>query len=173
MSERNYSFEALAAATNTDWAAGRGELNIALKTIRAQESELSDYALADEIHRRAVLYREVMGEEILLTPTALAKHWIRVHEESSRPKKVEATNQAARITECSLCNGDRFVVVGTRPVKQTQWMIEKGIELSGDAGYEELAACPDCHPVDAGFRRYDGSYAHAPDPARVREMMRS
>ena len=103
MKERNYSYEALAEATNCDMNASRGELNISLKTIRAQESGLTDYALADEIHRRAVLYREVMGEGVLLTPTALAKHWIRVHEESSRPRKVETTNTHAPATKCGLC----------------------------------------------------------------------
>ena len=139
-----------------DWDAGRGELNISLKTIRAQESGLTDYALADEIHRRAVLYREVMGEGVLLTPTALAKHWIRVHEESSRPRKVETTNSHAPATKCE-------TVLGRQ--------VRGGCACA--VRFEEYAPCPDCHPtVDASFWRYDGTRAAPPDPARVREMMR-
>ena len=152
MAERDYSYEALAVATNTDMAAGRGELNISLKTIRAQETELTDYALADEIHRRAVLYRETMGDGILLTATALAKHWGRV--EAQRPKPPPASNQHSAVTRCELCGGDRFVVVAKREQ------------------FDEYAPCPDCHPVDASFFRYDGSRMVPPDPARVREMMK-
>jgi hypothetical protein len=91
-----------------------------------------------------------MGDEILLTPTALAKHWARVDV----PKINRATNQAVKATRCETCNGDRFVVVGLR------------------GEIEEYAACPDCNPVDAGFWRHDGTRVTPPDPARVREMMR-
>lgn len=83
---RDYSFEALAEVTSTDPAAGRGELNVALKSIRAQEPEITDsYLLADEIHTRAKMYRQVMPEA-MLTPTALCKHWKRVKEEMARKR---------------------------------------------------------------------------------------
>jgi hypothetical protein len=82
---RNYSYEALAEVTATDWNEGRGQLNTALKSIRAQSEIEDDYLLSCEIHERAKMYRAVF-EGAALTPTALAKHWIRVYEET-RPRK--------------------------------------------------------------------------------------
>lgn len=85
---RDYAYEALAEVTSTDMDVGRGQLNAALKSIRSQSSDLEDsYLLAAEIHDRAKLYRALMPE-VVLTPTALAKHWKRVKEAS--PKKIGA-----------------------------------------------------------------------------------
>ena len=169
---RDYAFEALAEVTGTDWSAGRGELNKALASIREQSEIEDSFALSVEIHDRAKMYRAVMGEEILLTPSALAKHWKRVAEESSRPTSTR-TNVHAPATECVTCSGDRFVLVATRPVVASQWMRERGLEIRGDAVHEEYAACPDCNAeANTSFPRFDGSYARALDPARVREMMR-
>lgn len=81
------------------------------------------------------------------------------------------TNRSAPSTQCRTCGGDRFVVVGSRPVVQTQWMREHGIEVSGSAAHEEYAPCPDCNPADASFRRFDGTMANPPDPAKVRQLM--
>ena len=85
MSERDYAFEALAEVTGTDWNVGRGQLNAALRDIRAQ-SEIEDgYILGAEIHERAKMYRRVFPD-IALTPNALAKHWVRVEMESSKKR---------------------------------------------------------------------------------------
>lgn len=168
-SERDYSYEALAEATGCDMNASRGELNVTLKSIREQEPQYTDYALADEIHRRAKLYREVMGAEILLTPTALAKHWKRVAQEASRPKG--ALNLHAAATQCELCDGDRFVVVSTRKPTQSDWMNAHSIKASEDAVIDELAPCPDCNPTEVSFYRHDGSRFRSPDAGRVRELL--
>lgn len=84
---RNYSFEALAEVTNTDWKVGRGQLNTALKAIHEQTEETDDYLLSCEIHERAKMYRAVFPNAAL-TPTALAKHWKRVYEETHRRPKI-------------------------------------------------------------------------------------
>lgn len=82
---RDYAYEALAEVTATDLNAGRGELNAALKSIREQSEIEDDYLLADEIHERAKMYRALMPD-VMLTPSALAKHWLRVFEET-RPRR--------------------------------------------------------------------------------------
>jgi hypothetical protein len=169
MATRDYPFEALAEVTGTDWTAGRGELNAALKSIREQAEIEDDYLLADEIQARAKLYRQVMPE-VMLTPSALAKHWLRVFEEANR-KPAVASNQNAAATRCATCGGDRFVLVSRRPAVQSQWMKEKGIEVPESEGFEEYAACPDCNTTDTTFHRHDGSVARALDPGKVREMM--
>ena len=86
---RDYAYEALAEVTSEAQTVGRGRLNAALRDIRAQEPELTDsYLLSAEIHARAKMYT-ALWPEIALTPTALAKHWVRVGAESS---KVRGTN---------------------------------------------------------------------------------
>lgn len=150
------SYEALADVTNTDWAEGRGQLNAALKSIREQEG-LSD--VADAIRERAELYRKAWPEMTLTAP-ALAKHWKRVEAEAK--PRVQATNLSAAVTDCSTCDGDRFVVYTRRKQGQTAWMMEHGIEPNENELIEEMAPCPDCGPDVKG----------APDPAQVREMMR-
>lgn len=167
MAERNYSFEALAEVTGTDWKAGRGELNIALKSIREQCDIPDDYLLAAEIHDRAKMYRQAMPD-VMLTPTALAKHWKRVFEEAERPK---GTNLSV-VGECQTCGGDRFVVVATRKPFVSPWMTERRIKPQNLAS-EEVAACPDCNAAaDTSFRRFDGSLFRSPDPALTREWMK-
>lgn len=167
---RDYAYEALAEATSTDIDAGRGELNIALKTIRAQSEIQDSYLLAAEIHERAKAYRKVMGDEIMLTPTALAKHWKRVAEESARP--VARTNVHAPPSECPTCKGDRFVLVLMRPATASIWTHEHGLEPVTGANFEEWAPCPDCNSVDTSFTRFDGSKVRTPDPGKVREWLR-
>ena len=81
MRERDYAYEALAEVTATDMDAGRGELNSALKSIRAQSEITDSYLLSAEIYDRAKMYRAVF-ENAVLTPSALAKHWKRVFEET-------------------------------------------------------------------------------------------
>ena len=88
MSTRDYAYEALAEVTSTDMTAGRGQLNAALKSIRAQSEIEDSYLLGAEIHERAKMYRSVFPE-MALTPTALAKHYLRVYEES-KPRPVFA-----------------------------------------------------------------------------------
>lgn len=167
--ERDYAYEALAEVTSTDMSAGRGELNVALKSIREQ-SEIDDsYLLADEIHLRAKMYRAAMPE-VMLTPTALAKHWMRVFEEAQR-KPAMASNIAAAYKACPTCDGDKFVVVSMRKPIQSQWMKEHKIEPSEEM-IEEMAPCPDCNmQANTETYRADGSKVRAPDPAKVREMM--
>ena len=170
--DRNYAWEALAEVTGTDWVAGKGELSIGLKTIKAQCPELTDYALADEIHRRAKMYRDVMGDEIMLTPTALAKHWKRVLEESQ--PKVRGTNRHSGHEDCEVCGGHRFVVVGKRRPTDTAWMQQHSIKADPDAWIEEMAPCPSCNEgCDTGFWRFNGTKFESPDSARVLELMRS
>lgn len=87
---------------------------------------------------------------------------------------MSGVNQHAKDVPCLTCNGDRFVVVSTRPVKQSSWMADKGITPPKNAAIEEHAPCPSCNPaLDTEFYRFDGSKARSPDPAQVRQMMRS
>lgn len=168
---RDYAFEALAEVTNTDWNAGRGELNAGLKSIKEQSEITDSYLLADEIHKRAKLYRKVMPE-VMLTPTALAKHWARVYEEMESRRFVDTTNVAAKATACDTCGGDRFVLYSTRKPVTTAWMEEHGIKASETDMLEEYAPCPDCNSTaDTSFHRPDGSQFRSPDPGKVREML--
>jgi hypothetical protein len=85
--KRDYAYEALAEVTASDPELARGQLNAALRDIRAQEPLLSDsYLLSGEIYERAKMYRALF-ENAALTPNALAKHWLRVKEETKpRPR---------------------------------------------------------------------------------------
>lgn len=158
--ERDYAYEALAEVSGTDPNTGRGALNSALKSIR-EESKIEDsYVLADEIHRRAKMYRQVMPD-VMLTPNALAKHWLRVYEEAEQ-RKTKGTNVHAAPSECSVCGGDRYVVVNLRAV---------GDKDIAAVHFEEYAPCYACNSgVDAGFRRYDGTLVRTIDPAQVERM---
>ena len=169
---RDYAYEALAEVTGTDMEGGRGELNVSLKSIREQSGIDDSYLLAVEIHERAKAYRAVMGEGILLTAPALAKHWQRVVEEMQRAMKPKGTNLHADATVCKTCGGDRFVLVSRRPIVASIWMKEHGIEPPETEGIEEMAPCPDCNAsANPSFERHDGSMARSLDPARVRELM--
>ena len=92
---RDFAYEALAEVTASDPSVARGELNAGLRDIRIQEPSLAglddSYLLSDEIHSRAKMYR-ALWPGVSLTPTALAKHWVRVKEE--RPQKVGANLSA-------------------------------------------------------------------------------
>jgi hypothetical protein len=89
-SRRDFAYEALAEVSATDPEIGRGQLNAALRDIRAQEPALASiensYLLGDEIHERAKMYRRVFGDAAL-TPNALAKHWLRVKEEAAKMRR--------------------------------------------------------------------------------------
>lgn len=168
MRPRDLPFEALAEATSTDWGAGRGELNKALALIKDQSSEDDPLILSMEITERAKLYRRVFPG-VALTPTALAKHWLRVFEEAHRQREQQATNVQRPYYECATCGGHGFVVYATRTVEQTFWMKQHGRKASGEI--EEWAPCPECSKVDASYRTFDGSMFRPPDPAQVRERL--
>lgn len=152
----DYAYEALAAATQTDMTHGRGQLNAALKAIREQTT-LRDADLAAEIEARARVYRQMMSGAVL-TPPALAKHWLRC-QPSSQP--TQATNRSVTV-RCEICGGDRFVTYSMRRPEQSVWMREHGIEPHHDRLTEEVAPCPDCNPIDD---------PRLPDPAQVRERL--
>ena len=167
--EPDLAFEALAEVTNTDWDTGRGELNKALRLIKA-ESGLEGYALAMAIRRNGLKYRRLFSDEVALTPTALAKHWKRVEAELERQRG--ATNQSVTSQDdCPTCQGDRFVVVATRVPLETAWMEKHGHKI-GSSCYEEWAPCPDCNATIHEMRRHDGQRIATPDAARTRELMR-
>ena len=180
---RDYAFEALAEVTATDWSEGRGELNAALKSLKEQEPILADdsYLLGAEIHERAKMYRDVMGDDILLTPSSLAKHWKRVKEHA--PKKTypqpvlvyDSDDGQPRVQKCDTCDGHKLVLTGYRPAVQTIWMESKGIVPNpNDPGYEEWALCPDCNShANADSWRADGSRFRPLDPELVRARMRT
>jgi len=176
MNERakDYAYEALAEVTATDMNGGRGELNMALKLIREQAPEVADdnFLLSEMIRARAVMYRSVMGD-VLLTPTALAKHWQRVFEEAEHRKGLGATNQAStKSAECATCGGDWFVVVATRKPMMSPLLLERGVKPVVGELFEEVAPCPDCgQGIDTTRRAANGRLIECPDPVRVREMM--
>jgi hypothetical protein len=94
---RDYAYEALAEVTACDQEVARGQLNAALRDIRAQEPALASiedsYLLSAEIYDRGKMYR-AMFPDIALTPNALAKHWKRVKEDA--PKKRGSNLHAGR-----------------------------------------------------------------------------
>lgn len=169
MATRDFAFEALAEVTNTDWETGRGELNAALASIKKQEPDIHDsYLLSCEIIDRAKMYVVVMGDEILLTPSALAKHWKRVREQmpKSRPSISPVVPSRGEGTlgpsVCETCDGDKMVVVAIRTAPHS------------DSGFEEMAPCPECNSgANADFWRGDGSRFTSPDPAMTRMRMQS
>lgn len=112
MKQRDYAWEALVQVTDADPNANRGELNVALKSIKEQAEVEDSYLLADEIHDRAKLYRQVMGD-VLLTPTALAKHWKRVYEESRRRSRGGSNRSAVP---------DEVILDGKRGVAPPEWV---------------------------------------------------
>lgn len=79
MRERDLAWEALVRETAANEAMERGQLNVALKAIRsaALSEGLMDEGLPEEIRLRAQAYRRTFPG-LVLTPTALAKHWHRV-----------------------------------------------------------------------------------------------
>lgn len=82
---RDLSFEALVEATGANLAVERGAVNAALRAIRQSEPGVSDETLADLIRTRAENYRHEM-EGMALTPTSLAKHWVRVQDSTKRDR---------------------------------------------------------------------------------------
>lgn len=89
MAERpqDLAWEALVRETAANPAMERGALNVALKAIRAasRDEGLMEDGLPEEIRLRCIAYRE-MFPGISLTPTALAKHWVRVVAHRSQPR---------------------------------------------------------------------------------------
>ena len=88
--ERDYAYEALAEVTQSDPSVARGQLNAALRDIRAQHPELASiedsYLLGAEVHERSKQYLAVFPDAAL-TPTALAKHWLRLPDEAKKLKR--------------------------------------------------------------------------------------
>lgn len=167
---RDLAYEALAEVTDADQAGNRGELNVSLKQIKEVSGISGNLTLAAEIRDQAARYRQVMGPEVLLTPTALAKHWLRVGAEAKRMES-RGTNQSAQRDECPTCSGDRFVTVAMRAPAQTPWMSSRGLKPNTAEMVDEVAPCPTCNPIQVGMRRFDGTPISTPDPARVMEMM--
>lgn len=166
--QRDYSFEALVEVCGLTpdeiTKDERGRVNAALKQLR--EVHPDDYLLADMIHDRAKLYREVYADAAL-TPQALAGNWSQLvaKHEDWRKAQVVQTNQHAPSTECPTCNGDKLVVYSIRKE-------EGGVE-GHPVEIEEMAPCPACNSrVDAGFWRGDGSRFVPPDPGQTRARLR-
>jgi hypothetical protein len=80
-------------------------------------------------------------------------------------KPSPATNQSVPPTDCRTCGGDRFVTVRLRSPETTIWMTEHGLKANPKEFHEEVAPCPDCHPVEvtyfAGNRRFRSMDASA------------
>lgn len=79
--EPDLAWEALVTVTRANPHFERGKLNAALRAIRDchRDEGLVDEELPREIELRAKMYR-LRWPGMELTPTALAKHWIRVAE---------------------------------------------------------------------------------------------
>jgi len=152
MRQPDVAYEALAQATSADMDGSRGELNRALKLIRDQTDAIGEH-LASEIRTRAQMYRQQMPD-VMLTPTALAKHWQRLEETAAR--RPHATNQSSAVTDCTLCGGDRMVLVQTRPAP--------------NGAYEEYACCPSCNRSDSSYYLM-GRKIQALDPDLVLQRM--
>lgn len=90
MRPRDYAYEALAEVTASDPTVARGQLNAALRDIRAQHPALASaedsYLLGAEVHERSKQYLAVFPDAAL-TPNALAKHWTRLPEEARKLKR--------------------------------------------------------------------------------------
>lgn len=165
------AYEALAEVTDSDMNVSRGKLNKALAEIKEQFDYDGVEELVSEIKARAGLYRR-LWPELTLTPNALAQNWHRIFEDSARQREAQATNQSTVNTQCDVCDGHRFVLVGTRPVTQTNFQRTHGITPREGAVEEEYAVCPQCNAsCDSSFRRHDGTMARALDPEKVRELM--
>jgi hypothetical protein len=154
MRQSDPAYEALAEATSADMEGSRGELNRALKLIRDQTDAIGEH-LASEIRTRALMYRQVMPD-VMLTPTALAKHWQRLETEVR--KQPPATNRTAQTgTDCETCGGDRMVLVQTRPAP--------------NGAHEEYSCCPTCNPSNSSYYVM-GRKVEALDPEQVLARMR-
>ena len=155
MSTRDFCWEAMVEVTGANPDEERGAINAALKAIRKLEPELAvdNYLLSVEIHERAKLYHETMGEGVVLTPSALAKHWVRVLEQ--RPKPATINPPATHDSRGCVCGGDKIVFVGTNA-----------------QGHDETAPCPTCNAdAKTDFWRHDGTRFRIMDPATVRMRM--
>lgn len=108
--EPKLAFDALSETTLTPPSVGRGELNHSLKLIRALSPDLADFTLAGEIRLRARTYHETFPN-MALTPTALAKHWLRL----TRPHH-HGTNLHAP-TGCPTCGGDGYIETDNHAVR--------------------------------------------------------
>lgn len=159
MAQRDLSFESLTTVTSSQLPSARGALNAALKEIRDQEPGLDDEDLALLIRLRADDYRKVYPG-MALTPTALSKHWSRVHAEVER--KREERNRVSAETPvriCPTCGGDKIVVVRLRSSENER------------APYEECAPCPDCNPIVVSWWRQNGEHRQTPNPSEVRRLL--
>jgi len=151
------SFAALVEATGATVASERGQLNVSLKAIREEEPELSDEELALVIKYRGEDYRR-LWPQMACTPTALAKHWVRIREELTRSKTPPSPAETP-VYLCKTCGGDRIVVVAMHASKNP------------NSQYEECAPCPDCGTGQVVWWRHDGTRRATPEPEDVRRRI--
>jgi hypothetical protein len=163
--ERDLSFEMLAEVCGVDITAltptARGALNKSLADIRSATTELDDAELAMVIEAKASTYRKVM-DGALLTPTALAKHWPNL-DGMLVAQSAPVTYVSHDRTECTTCEGLRFVLAFYRRPQLTQWMVEvsklpkakppaawltdPSQYVEERHGHEVMTPCPDCNQV--------------------------
>lgn len=72
---RDLSFEAMCEVCHCDPALNRGELNQALKKLRAAEPAMDDEALSAEIRFRASYLEQAWSDAGQVTPASLVRHW--------------------------------------------------------------------------------------------------
>ena len=63
---------------------------------------------------------------------------------SKRERQAPKTNLHAAVTQCEVCDGDRFIVDHVREPQQSAWMHERGIEPNRDEVLEVYVRCPKC-----------------------------
>ena len=68
-----------------------------------------------------------------------------IEDPQFRPRVAGQASNLAAVVECKRCDGDRFVVVASRPPVQTEWMRERGIEPNLEHKIEEYGPCPACN----------------------------
>lgn len=77
--------------------------------------------------------------------------------------KPKGTNRAAKVTDCRLCGGDRFVTVRLRsPLNPTP--------ARTDTFYEEVSPCPDCNQIEVEYWVLGKKFTTL-DPAITRRLL--
>lgn len=91
------AFDALVEVTQSMVEMERDKINVALRAIRAQceRDGLHPDSIPDEIRLRAAHYRTTFPG-LTMTPTALAKHWIRVLP-AAKPQGETLPQRVARL----------------------------------------------------------------------------
>jgi hypothetical protein len=136
--KRDLSFEALVEVTGANVSVERGALNAALHAIRSEMLDVPDEVLAEEIRFRARSYRKAMPG-VILTPSALAKHWSRIVAEASDVKP-EIAKPLEGWSLCGLCGNMAVVFV---------------------AGSQDCVPCPECNrgrKTEIAYYGREGAY---------------